>query len=122
MPQHPVTRDAIKRVIKDLGPMTYVEIAQELGLKEKTVSSCISTSRSGKTKHFYVVDYRPQIGRSGLPVAVFQVGSRKDAPFPETDRSATSRRYYQNHKAQIKLRRGAREITPFTSLIIQVTR
>lgn len=122
MPQPSTTRDAIKRVLRELGPMTAAEIAEELGKPMKTISSCISTSRSATKKHFYIVDYAPQIGRSGLPAAIFKEGCRKDVPAPIHDRNEISRRYYQNHKAQIKLRRGKQEITPFTSLIIQVTR
>jgi hypothetical protein len=122
MPQPSTTRNAIKRLLREFGPMSVAEIAAELGKKAKTVSSCISTSRDTKEKHFYIVDYEPQVGRSGLPAGIYAEGNRKDAKPPETDRAATSHRYYENHKARIKLRRGKKEITPFTSLISQITR
>ncbi|KVP76902.1 hypothetical protein WJ94_15940 [Burkholderia ubonensis] len=122
MPQPPKTRDAIKKLIRDLGPLTAAEIAEELGKTLKAVSSCLSKSRSGKQKHFYVIGYRPQVGVGGLPAGLYAEGNRKDATPPPHDKKVIDARYYQNHKATIKLKRTTRRAGPFTSLITQVTK
>lgn len=122
MPTKPTTRDAIKRAIREFGPMTVQELAEELGKNPKTIGSCISTSRSGKKKHFYVKDWRPQVGIAGLAAGIYAVGNRPDAePFVH-DRKATNARYYANNKALIKVRRTGRSSNHFTSLIAQVTK
>lgn len=121
MPMKPTTRDAIKRLIKEFGPMTVQELADELGKPAKTIGSCISESRRRPEKHFYVKEWRPQIGVAGLPSGVYAIGNRKDAQKPETDVKATRASYYRKHKAKIKLKRGNRAINPFTALITQVT-
>ncbi|MBB3256889.1 hypothetical protein [Paraburkholderia sp. WP4_3_2] len=120
MAPKPKTRDRVKALIREHGPMTTEEIAAELGMLKKTISSCISNSRSTKAKHFYVKDYLPQRGRSGLPAARFALGNRRDAPFPETNRKATARRYYDRNKGVIKARRTTREASPFKSMITQL--
>ncbi|RQZ08924.1 hypothetical protein DF105_01070 [Burkholderia stagnalis] len=122
MPQPSTTRNAIKKLISDLGPLTAAEIAEELGMTLKAISSCLSTSRTGKRKHFYIVDHRPQVGVSGLPAGIYAVGNRKDAAPPPCDKKGTAARYYQNHKATIKLKRTTRKAGPFTSLIVQVAK
>ncbi|WP_186183761.1 hypothetical protein [Burkholderia gladioli] len=121
MPAQPRTREAIAQAIRDFGPMTCQELAQELGMHIKTIASCLSYARSGKEKHFHVVAWRPQRGISGLPAGVYALGDRRDAKPPVTDRRASQSRYYQNNKARIKVKRGNRDINPFTSLITQVT-
>lgn len=121
MPTPPTTREAIKRLLREHGPMTVLEIAEEMKKPASTVSSCISTARAGKKKHFYVAGHRPQVGISGMPAGLYAVGNRPDAEPPEHNRKAIGARYYQNNKARIKLRRGVREINPFTSLISQIT-
>lgn len=118
----PITREAIKRLIRENGPMTVEEIAHELGKPKKTVGSCMSLARSGKLKHFYIKDHKPQIGRSGMPAALYAIGNRPDASRPTVDRKAVDRRTYEKHKALIKLRRSTRPESPFKSLITQVTR
>ncbi|OJB09142.1 hypothetical protein [Burkholderia ubonensis] len=122
MPQPPKTRDAIKKLLREFGPLSAVEIAEELGMSLKAISSCLSTSRTGKHKHFYIVGYRPQVGISGLPAGLYAEGNRKDAVPPPCDKKAIGARYYQNHKATIKLKRTTRRAGPFTSLITQVTK
>ncbi|MEK6418437.1 MAG: hypothetical protein V4801_02455 [Burkholderia gladioli] len=122
MPTKPTTRNAIKAAIREHGPMTVQELAEELEKSIKTVGSCIASSRAGKKKHFYVISWRPQVGISGKPAGVYSLGNRADAPKPITDRKATCARYYKQNKARIKLKRGGRAITPFTSLITQITR
>lgn len=122
MPRAPELREAIKRVINELGPMTVEEIAEELGRSTITVGSCISTARTGKTKHFYVKGYRPQIGRSGIAAGVYAVGDRKDAARPAHDRRAIGQRYYVKNKALIKARRSTRAPSPFKSMITQLVR
>jgi hypothetical protein len=122
MPTKPTTRDAIKRAIREYGPMTARELAEELGKSVKTIGSCISTSRSGKKKHFYVKDWRPQMGIAGLAAGIYAIGNRPDAePFVQ-NRKATNARYYQNNKALIKVRRAGRQTNHFASLISQVTK
>ncbi|MDW9243589.1 hypothetical protein C7S13_3067 [Burkholderia cepacia] len=102
--------------------MTVLELAEELGMNPRTVGSSMSNARVGKKKHFYIVDYRPQVGNSGLAAGIYAIGNRKDAVRPPPDKKAAGARYYQNHKATIKLKRGRRDINPFTALITQVTR
>ncbi|KVN08211.1 hypothetical protein WT09_30780 [Burkholderia stagnalis] len=122
MPHPSTTRDAIKKLIRDLGPLTAAEIAEELGKSLKAVSSCLSTSRTGTRKHFYVIGHRPQVGVSGLPSGLYAIGNRKDVAPPPPDPKGAAARYYQNHKATIKLKRTTRAAGPFTSLITQVTK
>ncbi|VWB07722.1 hypothetical protein [Burkholderia lata] len=122
MPTKPTTRDAIKRAIKEYGPMTVQELAVELEKRVKTVGSCISSSRAGKKKHFYVKEWRPQVGIAGLAAGVYAIGSHRDAePFTQ-NRKATNARYYQNNKGLIKVRRAGRQVNHFASLISQVTK
>lgn len=120
MPTPPRTREAIKALIREHGPMTTEEIADELGMLKSTVSSCISSSRSTTAKHFYIKGFRPQLGRAGLPAALFAVGDRKDAEPPEPDRKAIARRSYWKRKGLIKARRSTRAQSPFKSMITQL--
>jgi hypothetical protein len=120
MARAPELREAIKRVIREHGPMTVTEIAEELGRSLITIGSCISTARTGKVKHFYVKTHKPQVGRSGVPAGVYAIGARKDAEPPPADRKAGDRRYYAKNKAAIKLRRTPRANNHFRSLITQV--
>lgn len=122
MPQPSTTRDAIKKLIRQHGPLTAAEISEELGMTLKAISSCLSSSRTGKRKHFYIMGHRPQVGISGLAAGIYAIGSRKDVPPPMPDRKATCARYYVNHKATIKLKRTTRDAGPFTSLVTQVTK
>jgi hypothetical protein len=116
----PSTRDAIKRLISENGPMTIEELAAELGKPKKTVGSSVSSARIGKVKHFYIKDYQRQVGRSGIPAALYANGDRRDAPYPGADKRTTDRRSYEKHKAIIRLRRSTRPQTPFKSLITQL--
>lgn len=122
MPTKPTTRDAIKRAIREYGPMTAQELAGELGKPVKTIGSCISTSRSGKKKHFYVKEWRPQVGIAGLAAGVYAVGNRPDAEPLVYDRKVINARSYQKNKALIKMRRSGRQTNHFASLISQVTK
>jgi hypothetical protein len=125
MPTKPTTREAIKRAISEFGPMTIQELAEELGKPVKTIGSCVSESRNTKAKHFYVKEWRPQVGISGLPSGVYALGKREDAPKPPTDLKASQARYYLRNKEKIKLRnklkRMRRQRNPFMTLIQQVT-
>ncbi|MFP3705939.1 hypothetical protein [Paraburkholderia tropica] len=116
----PKTRDAVTRLIREHGPMTIAELAEELGKPKKTVNSCVSSARAGKVKHFYIKDWRRQVGRSGLPAAIFALGNRRDAPYPGADKKTTDRRSYEKHKAIIKLRRSTRAASPFKTMISQL--
>jgi len=120
MPAPARTREAIKALIREHGPMTTEDLADELGMLKSTVSSCISTARKTPEKHFYIKSYVPQIGRAGLPAGLFALGNRRDASPPETDRRAIGRRSYRNNKAVIKARRSARAPSPFKSMLTQL--
>jgi hypothetical protein len=113
MPQNPTTRDAIKRLIRRHGPLTCAQLCARLKKPMPTVSSCLSTSRSGSVKHFYIVRYEPQIGKSGMPAGVFALGDKPDAPRPEFDRAVIAKRFYKNHKARIAATRRKRNVNPF---------
>lgn len=122
MPRPPEMRERIKRLIGELGPMTIEEIAAELGHSMVSVGSCIAKCRTGSSKHFYIKDYRRQVGKPGLAAGVYAVGSRADAPAPDYDRKSKDARYYANNRAVIRLRRRVRPVNHFTSLIEQVKR
>ncbi|ARL90996.1 hypothetical protein BOC57_35020 [Burkholderia pseudomallei] len=122
MPTIPTTREAIRHAIQEFGPMTVQELAEELGKLPRTIGSCISSSRTGKKKYFYIKEWRPQVGIAGLAAGVYAVGNRRDAEPYIPNRKATSSRYYQNNKGLIKARRTTRPAGPFTSLINQVTK
>lgn len=122
MAQKPITRDAIKRILRDFGPMTMAEIAAEIHKPIGTINSCINTARKTKAKHFYIFNYDRRIGMKGGFPAIFAEGNRKDAPYPDTSRRTKDHRYYEQNKERLKfLRRG---VTPghFDMLIAQVTR
>lgn len=121
MPRPPVLRESIKRLITELGPMTVEEIAAELGRSMVSVGSCIADARAGATKHFYIKRYKRQVGRSGIAAGIYAIGSHKDAPFPRLDKKGNDARWYAKHRAVIRLRKSARPVNHFTSLIMQVT-
>jgi predicted ArsR family transcriptional regulator len=122
MPTRPTTRDRIAKLLRDTGDMTAKEIAAELGMLERTISSCINTARNTKEKHFYVVDYERKVGEKGMWAKVYRCGSRKDAPRPIKDRRVYDARYQERHGAAVRLARrdGFDMSNPFAVAMTQV--
>jgi DNA-binding transcriptional regulator GbsR (MarR family) len=119
MPQPPKTRNAIIRVLKELGPMTADEIAHELGMNPKSVQSAICIARKTKEKFFYISDYVFTPGFRGVP-AIYAVGRKADAK-----RLTRSERAKERYARKRPTRELISRLTPgnaFSVLIAQVTR
>ena len=122
MPTPPKTRDAITRLLQEIGPMTANELAIQLSMKVRTVQSCISTSRATPERHFYVIGYERQVGRRGLWAQIYQAGNKRDARTPVIDRSVTDARYREKKEAAQRLARhpGFEKGNPFAVAMLQV--
>ncbi|MDE1179476.1 sigma-70 region 4 domain-containing protein [Paraburkholderia sp.] len=118
MPQPPKTRDAITLVLKEMGPMTAEEIAQELGMKLKTVQSAICIARKKPQKYFYIVDFVFTPGLNGVP-AIYAAGNKRDA-LRMTRRERSKERYERNRPTR-ELMHQVMPGNPFGVLIAQVT-
>jgi hypothetical protein len=114
MPRVPTTRDAVKKVILDHGPMTCAQIARLLGRKRHTISSCVNEANESGKKHFCIVGYDLHVGGTGRPAAIFAIGDAPKVLRPSANE--------MSGWALRRLSRKVRRIDPFASLITQVTK
>lgn len=118
MPQQPTTRDAITRLLKEIGPMTAEEIASMLGKNVKTISSSICSARRKPQRFFYVYGYDFTPGFNGVP-AIYAAGRKQDAK--RMDKADVAHEYYERTKHVRKLRKHPPS-GHFDVLIAQVTK
>lgn len=108
-----VNKPRIIEALRESGPMTKQEIADYTGLPFSKVASCIDSARylyPGKI--FRIVEFRPQVGVFGIPIAVFTHAGGPDAPkLQRTDaerKKINDARYREKNRASINAYHRAR--------------
>ena len=102
MSRSATTRQAIIEELAKNGPMTYLELAEALGMPRYSIADAVQYSRRhhGNT-HFRVE--RWSLGPSG-PVAHWGLGPKKDAPKPAARTPSDRRRAYrERHPVQKRI-------------------
>lgn len=101
--EHGQTVQDILYLLGQFGPMTRVEICQQLDLDRRVVSSIVSrmgraSTRCAKRLHItgYTYDHE---GERTYPRAIYALGNKQDAQRPVPDHKATKRRYNAKRKA-----------------------
>lgn len=120
MPTVPVTRSLILDLLREHGPMTSAQVAQELDWPRSRVNGCIAKARGDHgTRYFVIVGYHAQRGRGGREAPVYAPGPGKDAPRPVFEEKKRQQRYRDKHRVLINLRsrvRRGKAVTPFDQL------
>lgn len=124
MPSVPVTRDAIKKALRDHGPMTAPEIIETLGRPVEAINGSIRAARVKGTMHFRIIAYRRQLEHGGRQSPVYDVGPGADVakppPLGKKGHNEAQHRYAATRKAERRvfdaMRRGGK-INPFMQLI-----
>ena len=117
MPVPPTTRDAITAALKECGPMSVQEIAEHLGMDRNRINTCMTTARANHPgRHFRIIRYRPQVGRSGRETPIYSASPGPDAPRPVFDKAEGRRSHYQRNRARLAAERYRRRGTEATWL------
>jgi hypothetical protein len=83
----PQSLDAIRKAIPDRGDRAISEaIAQAVGRRE------------GHTQTLYIIRYKPQRGKGGVPQPVIAIGVKPNAEMPKTNRYEIEKRYRDQPK------------------------
>lgn len=80
MSRSATTRQAIIDELAESGPMTYLELAEALGMPRYSIADAVQYSRRNHGNAHFRVE-RWSLGPSG-PVAHWGLGPKKDAPKP----------------------------------------
>ncbi len=119
MPKPPDTRDAITAALKEMGPMSALELVEHLGWSRNRVNACMTTARANHPgKFFRIVAYRKQVGVQGRETPIYSAGPGPDAKRPTFDENhVTTRRqgYYQRNRARFAASRKRRTGAPSAS-------
>jgi hypothetical protein len=116
----PVLMNAIRAALRDVGPMTMLELAHHVGRDRRTV---YDSARVLKFRcEIHIARYEPTLGHSGRAAPVYARGAGEDAVEPKGQSdTARNRRYRREHaarlKAQMTARRGGAPATPWTGLL-----
>lgn len=106
------TRQIIINALRELGPMTIHEIAEETGLPVRKVSRQICATRHMHPgKYFRVVRYQPLVGRTGKDLRVYAAEEGPDVPNKVDEAArlkARQARYRNKHRAVINARNRVR--------------
>ncbi len=97
-------RQAIIALLQKLGPMTTVEIADNLEWPPELISSAIVFARrKSPNQVFRVVGYEPTVGHWGPDRPIYAAEAGEDIPKPQVRRKARerakNRRWYAKHAA-----------------------
>lgn len=107
---HSPTRDIIIAAIKEAGPMSSAQLVEYTGLSRRSIDSAVHFARFGaQRKLLYIKTHIRNYGLRGKPAPVYNVGARKDAEPPASDRAADRRRYAEKMRAVVRLRDQKRQ-------------
>lgn len=94
------TANAVRTMLKDLGPMTRVEIQRELGIPRDRVSAVVSRLHSAGETHVSAYTYDDEVGHR-YPRAVYAWGAGKDAKKPTPNKNEVGMRSQKVVRARI---------------------
>ncbi|WP_321905157.1 hypothetical protein [Paraburkholderia tropica] len=119
MAPKPHIQDGVKRLLRDIGPMTVAELARELGSHTETVRVSVNSCRKAKEKEVYILRFEYGTSKTHAP-AVFAYGDKPDAKrLTESKRKHLA---YERTKFKRALMRSGLNSNPFNVLIKQVAK
>ncbi len=98
----------ILTMIKENGPMTVAQIAQESGIRRALIHGTVGrmrepTVRPPMPKRLYVIDWiYDQEGARVYPRPLLAIGNKPDKKRPPRNKSAVAKRYREAVKAKFK--------------------
>ncbi|HVM91763.1 MAG TPA: hypothetical protein VMT67_03070 [Terriglobales bacterium] len=117
MAPKPHVQEGVKRLLRDIGPMTVVELARELGAHTETVRTSVNTCRKAQNKEVYILRFEYGTSKTHAP-AVYAYGNKPDAKrLTESKRKHLA---YERTKFKRALIRSGQTQNPFNVLIKQV--
>lgn len=113
------TQQAIREVLRTVGPLTTADIAGMLGVPGSRVSVCISCWRRSKRNNPpRIKEWVRREGYGGSPIQVWACGPGRDAPRLEPlPNSERLRRVRQCHAGILRARRRGTAPDPLLSLL-----
>jgi hypothetical protein len=120
MTQKSPTRDAIVRLLRELGPMSAAELGEILGKPTGTIHSCIADARKPGNRRFYIAGYGEAVGRQYRRPALFANGNKPDVDYPHLGMAQKYKRHWQREKMRRRIS-AVGPTNPFATLIAQVS-
>lgn len=125
MPARPDLRELIIDLLQADGPLSYEQIAKQLGRAKVTVRQCIKSTNASK-RTFRIAAWDRKMHKSGRPLPLWNAETWPDAPMPKPyTKHEIAARYRAKYRAKLNLaqrkKRGA-EINVWTQLISGPTR